>query len=298
MVKYVTEGERRKNCFRKEYWGMYNTLQKMAELDNIWAGTIKRMTAERKKLGKGRITVDNKNDRYYYTEVKDKKTKGITKNPDRRDELIRAKYLDLKIKELKACRDALRKAMKKARKRGVTPEKAIQARFKDPAVDVGRLLWTEKQRECIGKQSENPYRREDLKILTSRGIWVRSLSEQLIANLYEELCIPYQYEKATLIDVTELGDRSFTEERGGRLYRTIYPDFTIILADGSAIIHEHFGLLGDEEYRAGAGRKVIELLLCEDAGLGRIIITGENDAKNLSRLRSLLKERVLPYVYA
>ena len=277
---------------------MSTTLNRILELDNYWTRRIKELNDEKKRIKGGYITITHVGDHYYYNEKIGKKTNGITRDTKRRDELIRAKYLDLKIKELKACRDALRKAIKKARKRGVTPEKAIQARFKDPAVDVERLFWTAKQLECIGKQSENPYRREDLKILTSKGIWVRSLSEQLIANLYEELCIPYQYEKATLIDITDIGDRAYAEERGGRLYKTFYPDFTIILADGSTIIHEHFGLLSDEEYRAAAGKKVIELLLCEDTGLGRIIVTGENDAKNLSRLRNILKESVLPYVYA
>ena len=277
---------------------MSTAVTKMKELEKFWGDRISEMSEERKRIKGGYITVREINERFYYQEKKGKKTKAVTKNPKRRDELIRAKYLDLKIKELKACRDALRKAIKKARKSKVDPEKALRTRFKDPAVDVERLFWTAKQLECIGKQSENPYRREDLKILTSKGIWVRSLSEQLIANLYEELCIPYQYEKATLIDITDIGDRAYAEERGGRLYKTFYPDFTIIFADGSTIIHEHFGLLSDEEYRAAAGKKVIELLLCEDTGLRRIIVTGENDAKNLSRLRNILKESVLPYVYA
>lgn len=276
---------------------MDNTLQKLVELEKYWTAAIKEMTNERRRLRDGSIVVQKKGERYYYQENSDGQIQGISRDTERRDELIRARYLDMKIRELKACRDAIRVVIKKIRKRKVSPEKAIRKRFRDPDISLERLIWTEEQRECSRKQSENPYKREELTVKTTRGIWMRSLSEQLIGNMYEELWIPYQYERTTMIDVTAAGDVGYSEMRNGKRYKVFYPDFTIILADGSTILHEHFGM-ADPEYRAKAGNKLIVLMLSRRSAKDRIIITGPEDAKNLERLREIAVTSILPDVVA
>ena len=87
-------------------------------------------------------------------------------------------------------------------------------------------------------QSENPYRREDLRHTTSFGLLTRSKSEAQIA---EQLAtagaqLEFYYEKALAL-ITEDGRP-----------RTIYPDFTIILPDGRTIYWEHKGMLDFPEY--------------------------------------------------
>lgn len=87
-------------------------------------------------------------------------------------------------------------------------------------------------------QSENPYRREDLVIKTSFGLYVRSKSELQIAELLYSLDIEFYYEKA--LHLWE-GTDEFVS-------RTFYPDFTIVLPDGREVYWEHKGLLSDAAY--------------------------------------------------
>lgn len=53
---------------------------------------------------------------------------------------------------------------------------------------------------CDIIQSENPYRREELKIKTSFGLMVRSKSEAVIAEMLNATRIKWQYEKALILD--------------------------------------------------------------------------------------------------
>ena len=87
-------------------------------------------------------------------------------------------------------------------------------------------------------QSENPYRRENLVIKTSFGLYVRTKSELQIAELLYSLGIEFYYERAlTLWEGTE----EF-------ISRTFYPDFTIVRPDGREIYWEHKGMLSNAEY--------------------------------------------------
>ena len=91
---------------------------------------------------------------------------------------------------------------------------------------------------CVFPQSENPYHRENLVIKTSFGLYVRSKSELQIAELLYSLGIEFYYEKA--LHLWE-GTDEFAS-------RTFYPDFTIVLPDGSEIYWEHKGRMDDAAY--------------------------------------------------
>ena len=88
-------------------------------------------------------------------------------------------------------------------------------------------------------QSENPYRREDLVILTSFGLYVRTKSEAQIAEMLYSLGIKFYYEKALALE--------FVSEYGYE-QRTFYPDFTIIMPNGEKIFWEHKGMLSKKGY--------------------------------------------------
>ncbi|MBQ0012465.1 MAG: hypothetical protein KBT07_07125 [Clostridiales bacterium] len=80
----------------------------------------------------------------------------------------------------------------------------------------------------------NPFYPDGLIRQTRRGEMVRSKTETFQANIYYELGIPYRYE-------------SILRMRNGNVY---YPDFTLLdKRNRRVIIHEHLGLLDDEEYR-------------------------------------------------
>ena len=85
-------------------------------------------------------------------------------------------------------------------------------------------------------QSEKPTRREDLKHSTSFGLWTRSKNEAMTAEILYAAGVEFYYErKLVLVD------------RWGKKH-VIYPDFTIILADGTVIYWEHKGMLDNQEY--------------------------------------------------
>ena len=78
-------------------------------------------------------------------------------------------------------------------------------------------------------------------ILTENGERVRSKSEKIIADKYALLGIPYLYEKPTLLK--DLG--------------TVYSDFTLLdIKERTTVIHEHFGLMQDQEYNTRALHKI------------------------------------------
>ena len=76
---------------------------------------------------------------------------------------------------------------------------------------------------------------------TQKGEKVRSKSEAIIADILYGLEIPYRYEQALMLK-----------------NKTIrYPDFTLLKAKTRDVIYlEHFGLLDDEQYRAGCLKKL------------------------------------------
>lgn len=88
-------------------------------------------------------------------------------------------------------------------------------------------------------QSENPYKREELKILTSFGLYVRTKSEAQIAELLYSLDIEFYYEKTLTLEY--VGENGYD-------FKTYYPDFTIMQPDGSMILWEHKGMLSKKGY--------------------------------------------------
>ena len=78
---------------------------------------------------------------------------------------------------------------------------------------------------------------------TQKGEKVRSKSEAIIADILYGLRIPYRYEQALM-----LRDKTIR-----------YPDFTLLKVKTRDVIYlEHFGLLDDEQYRAGCLNKLDE----------------------------------------
>ena len=78
-------------------------------------------------------------------------------------------------------------------------------------------------------------------ILTETGVRVRSKSEKIIADKYSLLGIPYLYEKP--VKLWDLG--------------TVHADFTLLdINERTTVVHEHFGLMQDQEYSTRALHKI------------------------------------------
>lgn len=81
--------------------------------------------------------------------------------------------------------------------------------------------------------TKNPSHPENLIYITDGGFYVRSKSEQMIANMYLAEGIPFRYEDPVILS-------------NGNI---IYPDFHLFsLRDYSEFYHEHNGMMLNEEY--------------------------------------------------
>ena len=105
---------------------------------------------------------------------------------------------------------------------------------------------------------------------TDSGELVRSKSEQIILNTLYAYPLVVHYEE------------EFLYKNGVPGINRCYPDFTIILPDGSRIIWEHLGRLDDPEY---CRRVAIKLNLYQQNGyvIGKnLILTMDDDRGNIS----------------
>ncbi len=124
---------------------------------------------------------------------------------------------------------------------------------------------------------KNPYMPEARIYETRRGEKVRSKSEAIIADLLDELGIPYHYEKPLKLE-------------GGVVK---YPDFTVLdVRERREIYWEHFGRLDDAEY---IGRNLSKLDMYRASGVffgKNLIATYEDDAHPLDirGIRKMLEE--------
>jgi len=113
--------------------------------------------------------------------------------------------------------------------------------------------------------------------MTRQGQMVRSKTELMQANVYDELGIPYRYEaKLVLHDGT-----------------VWYPDFTTLhVGKRMVVYHEHLGLLDDMEYRRQAMIK-IDAYKRNGIFIGKnLILTSETKGCpfNLETFRSTIRE--------
>lgn len=132
--------------------------------------------------------------------------------------------------------------------------------------------------------SQNPYHTEHLRHRTKFGLWVRSKSELIIAELLFDMGVGFWYEKELI-----LRDEN-------KKARTVYPDFTIPCRHKKEIYWEHKGMMGDEEY---VSRDESKMQLYQLNGIyppKNLIIThdGPDGSLDMQDLMLLINGLVLP----
>ena len=129
--------------------------------------------------------------------------------------------------------------------------------------------WREQEYEKMGFKTESP------EFYTRNGLRVRSKSEVIIADMLDEMNIPFLYEKPLKL-------RSVT----------VHPDFTLLdAANRREIYWEHFGMMDDADYRNNAFCKMREY---EENGIyqhDRLIWTFETGRQPIDTraLRKMIK---------
>ncbi|MCR5500814.1 MAG: hypothetical protein K6F31_10525 [Acetatifactor sp.] len=87
-----------------------------------------------------------------------------------------------------------------------------------------------------------PFRDDSPEYYTRHGLRVRSKSEILIADILDEISIPFLYEKPLRLK-----------------HGMVHPDFTLLnIKNRKEIYWEHFGMMDDKEYRDEALMKIRE----------------------------------------
>ena len=139
-------------------------------------------------------------------------------------------------------------------------------------------------------QSENPYRREELTKVTTFGLYVRSKSEQEIAELLYSMGIQFYYEKGLELWSGE-------DEYGARIF---YPDFTIPLPNGRVIYWEHKGLMSDYAYIKRDIEREIVYNLNGIYQPHNLIVTeeGANNELDMEAVKRMVSGVILPMLAA
>lgn len=153
--------------------------------------------------------------------------------------------------------------------RAYRPNEKLEEAYAKALVAAGQTTRSKAASEV--KQSENPFKPENLKIRTSFGLFVRSKGELAIAEVLHGMDIRFYYEKALALQVQR-------REETGVPYRarhTYYPDFTIPLRDGTAVYWEHQGLSADPNYAYRSAQKEVDYNQNGIFQAHNLIVTGE-----------------------
>ncbi|MBQ9015980.1 MAG: hypothetical protein IJ109_07630 [Firmicutes bacterium] len=173
-------------------------------------------------------------------------------------------------------------------------------------------------------------------LLIPQGDPVRSKSEQRIGIELHNYAVPCHYEEQLLINVQSLVQslkaelkqqdqlpRDLYSYQGysciwnvprelswmnapGSIWRsyddrtgclTLYPDYTIMLADGRLLYWEHEGMLHQFFYRTNALERVEIMQQSGRIPKTCIIETNEQQANDLDVLREIIRNRILPYLW-
>ena len=207
---------------------------------------------EGRKMPQGKLvmqTIGNKH--YYYNATgtgRKYKRKSISRDTDLIGQLARKEYLtkanEAAVENIKVLEAALtrfksldpadiRKIMSRAA-RTVPPELFLGQGFSDVGGlqdDALRMRLKEYQQWAREDFMQSSYKPQEKIHLTSAGIYVRSISEALIAERLIANNVPFRYEQLIKID--------------GKWFS---PDFTIRVANARLIYWEHAGMMDDTNY--------------------------------------------------
>lgn len=243
---------------------------------------LERISCLEKKFPQEELICTKNNERYKWL-IKDKN--GISYLPKSKREFAETlaikKYYNYKKKELvktlSACEAYLKKMKSEEGKLEqllLHPEyrKLLEKHFM--LLDEELRNWQNAEYEICNKHEEN------LIIKGTQGKLLRSKSEAIIDMLLYKNRIPFRYEDKLVLDGI-----------------TLYPDFVIRHpASGEFFYWEHFGMMGNEEYRNHAFNKIN--LYCKNGILPfvNLIMTFETKEQPISieRVEMIIQEFFMP----
>ena len=270
----------------------------MKKLIKFHKDALRILSKEFDKSEEGRLIPNPRRNGYkYFYERRGGKRIGIKRRMDRVYKLAKHEYLAARLEELTSICSILEIAessLNNLAKQNLSAGVVEDYRRSDLNIMLfARSKW---QISNAGKQSQNPYRREELIYESRGGIKTRSKTERDICTALEKRGTSFGYEIELEIDVTDLGHIKGSYYRNGRIYKKIYPDFTIFLADGSILILEHLGRMDLETYRQKNGEKILMMLHSGIIDQDHLLVTFEHDFRDVKALDHFIDTRIVPYI--
>ena len=191
-----------------------------------------------KQLPQGRLIQDSSKDVTYYRhsfiENGKRIRKGINKQPELIQALIRQRVLNAQLTSLEEEQKMLEYAMAHLNHFDITDElRAISKEF--PKLSKDFILKSLSNNDASAWMQEEyehfKYKPEEKRQITSRGLRVRSKSEVLIAEKLYGYSLDNRYEQVIHIGSIDVA-----------------PDFTIRRSDGKIFLWEHEGLTNNQRY--------------------------------------------------
>jgi len=244
---------------------LIKSIERIIELEE---GSLRKLEKEYSNIKTGKLIVRKRGSIITFGEKRGNEEKGITKDKERVELIIRKTRLEYSIDSKRAAIGILKETVAKLEK---VKYKKLNAKI--PQTDILKGNYSIDDWKWMRADFEsNPIYPEDLQFRTPLGTIVRTKSEWMIAMAFELLGIPYRYEQVHYI--------------AGNVY---YPDFTIRKQDGTIVIWEHFGLMEDSRYAKKAKYK-IEIF--QNAGFRQhtnFICTYEDDIKSQEDIENIIK---------
>ncbi len=226
-------------------------------------------------VGDSRIVCRAKDSRVYYSEVKNNKEAGISKNKKRIYELMLKEFYREQLKILIANERALEYCLKHYQDHHTDAIlDKLSVRFTDAAVKD--ILCSSVSDWSKQPYEKNPFYKENYEFVTTNGVLVRSKSEREIANALEAAGL--QYQSDVLI---ECDDEHY------------YADFLIMRPDRTKAIWEHFGREHDKVYMAKNQQRIKDYISIGYRPWDNLIWTLDSDLKSNKTIRNIIQRFLL-----
>ena len=166
-------------------------------------------------------------------------------------------------------------------------QQALPAAYRMEISGADQSCRSERTDTCCPPPDDNwEYRERGRGHTTSTGHRVRSKSEMLICDMLDASGIRYEYEKPLKLRTA----------RGEVIWA--HPDYTFYGRFGQVVYWEHFGMLGEPEYRAKALKKMDVYIVNGVIPSVNLIIIAESldgklDGNSIRRSIDLLKDMLM-----
>lgn len=250
---------------------------------------IKNRTAKIKKemnqYPSGQLCVRKKQGVWHFYQTKPHSERSLKKSCNTTEFLARKYFLQRELTELDKLCNGIGKLIEEYQTNVDLPGSFMQSR--NTLNMSKRASIREKRIAAIFPQCVNPLLKkevawkdttcnsntrhpENLIYLSACGTIVRSKSELAIINFLTSIKAVFRYEPELIID--------------GELF---YPDFVILLSDGSLLIWEHLGLAGNSGYDESTVRKLNAYRKAGFYTHSNLILTYEEDVRSEEQLMDI-----------